>query len=275
RAMRSAVLLLVLASFSFSQTTKSAPSAGGGAETRTAKRMEAGRHDPPALRAFLLDFPKGGDLHNQLSGSIYAENYVLWAAQAKLCIETASLTLVQCKDEAALPPEKKTQRPAADALADTTLYRDMIDAFSMRNHSAARKPGEYQFFDTFPKFGAATQGNTGLMMAEVAHRAALQNEHYVELIFSMDGGIPWQLANQTPWPGDTNQDFVAYRQQLLDAGLLRANDAGRQLLDNAEAQMREHLKCGTPDADAGCSVTLRYIFQVLRAFPKHMVYAQI
>lgn len=275
--MRSAILLLVLAltSLASAQHKKTAVGDKSSAEARTAKRMEAVRNQPPALRAFLLAMPKGGDLHNHLSGSIYAENYILWAAQANLCVDKVTLTFVQCKDESALKPEERTQRTAADALTDTTLYRDLIDAFSMRNHSAARKPGEYQFFDSFVKFGAATNGNTGLMMAEVAHRAALQNEHYVELIFSMDGGTPWQLANKAPWLGDSAQEMTQYRQQLLDAGLLRANDAGKQLLDSAEASMRDKLKCGTADADPGCSVKLRYIFQVLRAFPKNMVYAQI
>ena len=237
--------------------------------------METLRNQPPALRAFLIDMPKGGDLHNHLSGSIYAESYILWAAQAKLCVEKATFTLVTCKDESALSDDKKTQRLASDALTDTTLYRDLIDAFSMRNHNAARKPGEYQFFDAFVKFGAATNGNTGAMLAEVAHRAALQNEHYVETMFGMDGGIPWQLATQIPWMGDSPDEMVKYRQALLDAGLLRANDAGRQMLDAAEADMRSRLKCGTAQADPGCSVTIRYIFQVLRAFPRNMIFAQI
>lgn len=283
--MRTAILLLLLlSSFVSAQSKKAVAGAKDSAEARTAKTMEAARNQPPALRAFLVNLPKGGDLHNHLSGSIYAENYILWALTTKvcpdnkpceddqrvnICVETASLTYVACK------PGDKGQRPASDAITDTTLYRDLIDAFSMRNHSAARKPGEYQFFDSFNKFGAATHGNTGEMMAEVAHRAALQNEHYVELIFSMDAGIPWKLANSVPWRGDTKQEMAAYRQELMDAGLAKANEAGKKLLDQAEAQKNARLKCGTADADAGCAVKLRYIFQVLRAFPKNMIFAQI
>jgi len=277
--MRAAILLFVFLSSLVSAQSKHEPAAKQlsqtSAETRTSARMEAVRNQPPALRAFLVDMPKGGDLHNHLSGSIYAENYILWAAQGRLCVDKASLAYVVCKDESELKPEQRMQRLASDALTDTTLYRELIDAFSMRNHSPARKPGEYQFFDAFNKFGLATNGNTGAMLAEVAHRAALQNEHYVETMFGMDGGIPWQLANQTPWIGDSAEDMAKYRQQLLDAGLLRANDAGRQMLDQAEADMRSRLKCGTAQADAGCTVTIRYIFQVLRAFPKNMIFAQI
>ncbi len=278
-AMRSVLLLLVfLSAFAAAESKHESGAKASGsnsAEARTAKRMEAVRNQPPALRAFLLHMPKGGDLHNHLSGSIYAEYYILWAAEAKLCVNTSTLTYVLCKDESEFKPEQRTMRLASDALTDTTLYRELIDAFSMRNHSPARKPGEYQFFDAFNKFGLATNGNTGAMLAEVAHRAALQNEHYVETMFGMDGGIPWQLANQIPWIGDSPEDLVKYRQALLDGGVLRANDAGRQMLDAAEADMRTRLKCGTAQADPGCSVQIRYIFQVLRAFPRNMVYAQI
>src|SRR3954471_18407094 len=116
--MRAAIVVLLLSSsFLLAETKKPATEAkGASAEVRTAKRMEALRNQPLALRAFLLNMPKGGDLHNHLSGSIYAENYILWAAQAKLCVEKATLTYVTCKDESALLPEKKTQRDAADAL---------------------------------------------------------------------------------------------------------------------------------------------------------------
>ena len=39
------------------------------------------RDDPLALLAFLREMPKGGDLHNHLSGAIYAESYLRWAAE--------------------------------------------------------------------------------------------------------------------------------------------------------------------------------------------------
>src|SRR5437764_2674737 len=99
--MRSAVLLFVLLSLLANAQSAKSVGSSASAEQRTAKRMEAVRNQPPALRAFLLNMPKGGDLHNHLSGSIYAENYILWAAQAKLCVEKATLTYATCKDESA------------------------------------------------------------------------------------------------------------------------------------------------------------------------------
>ena len=55
--------------------------AGDPAEAATARKLAAIRNQPLALEAFLRQMPKGGDLHNHLSGSIYAESYMRWAAR--------------------------------------------------------------------------------------------------------------------------------------------------------------------------------------------------
>ena len=51
--------------------------------------------------------------------------------------------------------------------------------------------------------------------------------------------------------------------------------AARKLTDEAEATRSATLHCGTPQADPGCQVVQRYLFQVLRALPKQIVFAQI
>jgi len=74
---------------------------------------------------------------------------------------------------------------------------------------------------------------------------ALQNEHYLELIYSLDGGVPWALADKTPWHSDA--DLAGYRQRLLDAeGLAESTNKAKAMIDEAEATMRRELKCGTP-----------------------------
>src|SRR5262245_48368545 len=52
----------------------------GEAATTTAAWFEAHRHSPGMLRGFIQRMPKGGDLHNHLSGAVYAESYLAWAA---------------------------------------------------------------------------------------------------------------------------------------------------------------------------------------------------
>ncbi len=37
--------------------------------------------------------PKGGDLHSHLSGAVYAESFLAWAAGDGACVATATLTL--------------------------------------------------------------------------------------------------------------------------------------------------------------------------------------
>src|SRR5437762_2178509 len=68
--------------------------AGDVAEAATARKFAALRTQPLALEAFLREMPKGGDLHNHLSGSIYAESYLRWAAEDQLCLLVATFTIV-------------------------------------------------------------------------------------------------------------------------------------------------------------------------------------
>jgi adenosine deaminase len=272
--LTSYLLSFAIGASAFAQSAKSPSVSKNTPEQRTTNYMESVRNQPPALREFLYRMPKGGDLHNHLTGAVYAESFIQWGASGRLCVELATLAYVAPKQMAGEPAcEEKTQRPATDALRDPGFYAALIDAFSMRNHSPARKPGEYQFFDSFLKFDAAAKPHFGEMVAEVAHRAALQNEHYLELIYSLDGGVAWALADKTPWHSDA--DLAGYRQRLLDAGLEEATVKGKAMLDEAETISRQQLKCGTQTPDPGCDVQVRYIFQVLRAFSKERVFAQM
>src|SRR5205809_2698869 len=121
----SIVLLLALAGVAAEQQ----PGArADGAEAATARRFAAIRTDPLALRAFLREMPKGGDLHNHLSGSIYAESFLRWAVEDNLCVVVATFTI------AAAPCDPAAGKPPASAVvADAALYNEAIDALSMRD----------------------------------------------------------------------------------------------------------------------------------------------
>ena len=149
-------------------------------EQRTARYFESLRKSPPQLLAFLLKMPKGGDLHNHLSGAVYAESYVQWAADGGACVNTATMAL-------SLPPCLAGQVPASAALTNSVLYRQMIDAWSMRNWQLSGQSGHDHFFDTFGKFGVATYNQNGKMIAEVAARAARGHVLYLELMLTPDG----------------------------------------------------------------------------------------
>ena len=52
--------------------------------------------DRAMLRQILQAMPKGGDLHNHLSGSVYAESYLRYAADDGICVDSAKLLITPC-----------------------------------------------------------------------------------------------------------------------------------------------------------------------------------
>src|SRR4030095_3237008 len=78
-------------------------------EQRAARYFESIRRAPPQMLAFLLRMPKGGDLHNHLSGGIYAETFIQWAADKHLCVNqaTGALTRPPCDADKGVPPVSK------------------------------------------------------------------------------------------------------------------------------------------------------------------------
>jgi hypothetical protein len=49
----------------------------------------------------------------------------------------------------------------------------------------------------------------------------------------------------------------------------------REALDRNLAKQQQLLRCGTAEANPGCRVTIRFLYQVLRGLPREMVFAQI
>jgi len=245
-----------------------APEAAGpnrDAAALTAAAFEAVRGDSARLEAFVRAMPKGGDLHSHLSGAIYAESYLAWAAGDGSCVATATLTLVP-------PPCDDAGRPSvASAQADGALRDRLIDAFSTRNYKPAVENGHERFFSTFGRFGLASSGHTGDMLAEVSQRAAEGRVRYLELMHTAGGSSVGRLGAHVGW----EDDWSRLRQRILEGGLRDTLVLAVRAMDRAEAKRDSVLGCGSPEADDGCGVTVRYLYQVLRALPREQVFAQI
>jgi len=209
--------------------------------------------------------PKGGDLHNHLSGAVYAESMVQWASEKGLCI-TATLSLSESPCDSLAH-----QIPVQTAFANPTLYAQIIDAWSMRSWRSSGQNGHDHFFATFGKFGMATSGETGRMLAEVLARAAREHVSYLELMQTLDGNLSRQLGSRAGWDGN----FENTLGRLKAGGIENAVKAGMEAVWSAEAQKDSLLRCGTAQADSGCFVTVRYLYQVLRENPPEEVFAQI
>jgi adenosine deaminase len=235
---------------------------------RTAKYLESVRSHPVELLDFLDRIPKGGDLHHHLTGAVYAESYINYAAEDGDCIDRAAFKI--------LPPPCDPSRgllPASQAISDFLFRNLVIDAWSIRNFhpTAEDRDVRLHFFAAFGKFDLVTNKHWGEMLAEVTHRGGAQNEIYLETMLTPDQGEAIQLGRQIGW----NDDFAVMRSRMLAGGMAKVVADGRKNLDDGEAKMRQVLGCDGAQPDVGCGVTLRYLNQVLRAFPKEQVFAQM
>ena len=238
-------------------------------EQRTERYLQTIRKQPPLLLAFLREMPKGGDLHVHLGGAIYAEDLIDFAASDNLCVDRTSSRLIA-------PPcdscEKYTSKPRiACAYDDHVLYNQIVDAWSMRNWKAGDESGHDHFFATFDKFGLAIDNHVPESFAAAMNRAGRDHLQYVEYMDTADGGAAAGLGMKVGW----DADFARMRQKLLDAGLKDIVSATSKTLTEDVARTQKKLKCSTPEAEIGCNVKARFIYQVLRGIPHEAVFAQI
>ena len=245
------------------------------AELKTARYLDSIRRQPSLLQAFLHDMPKGGDLHNHIDGAIYAEDIIDWAAGDNFCVDRTTSRLIA-------PPcdscEHYTPKPSIRcAYDDHILYNQIIDAWSMRNWRPGDESGHDHFFATFDKFEAAVDNHAAEAIATVINRAAREHVEYIELMHTADRYDAAQLGTRLGWDsgGDNKDDFAKERDKFLAGGLKEIAASASKNLAAAEARAHTELKCGTPDAEPGCNVTVRYLYQVLRGLPQESVFAEI
>lgn len=262
-----AVLSLVLPVLVFAQTTaKKVSATPGTAEQRVVRAYESARSNPLDLEAFLRRMPKGADLHYHEFGGIYAESWIRQGAEDGMCVDLATHAFVKPQ-----PVCGAGQVAAAQALSDQNLYDALVNAFSMRSFvPTPGTSGHDRFFDTFGKFSIISTRHSGEWLDEIASRAAAQNEQYLEIMVTPDFSRTIQIAKETGWRDDLGQ----LRGELLARGLRDDVAVARAEEDAAEASRRMLEHCGTPEEVPACKITIRYIYQILRDFPKEQVFAQ-
>ena len=262
------ILLLCPGLVSAQTAAKKPAGTPGTPEQRAARDYEAARANPLDLEAFLVRMPKGSDLHYHLAGGVYAETWIREAAADGLCVNVSSHALMKPQ-----PICGVDQVPAAQAYSDQNLYNALVDAFSMRGFVPVQGvTGHDRFFDTFGKFSAISlsPSHAGEWLDEAASRAAAQNEQYLEIMVTPTFSHAAQIAKQVGW----REDLTQLREEMLARGLRDEVAVAHAEQDSAEASRRAIEHCGTLQETPGCKVTIRYIYQVLRSFPKEQVLAQ-
>jgi adenosine deaminase len=269
-------LLFILPASAIAQSiAKSVLTSTSVREQRTARALESARANPLHLRTFLVRMPKGADLHNHLGGAVYAESWIRAGAEDNLCVDLTKLSFVRAETVIqAKPPQivcGEGRVLASKAYADQHLYDALIDAFSMRSFvPSTGVSGHDHFFGAFSKFSGTAARHGGEWLDEVASRAASQNEQYLELMETPDFSSTALIAKELGW----REDLSAFRDELLARGLRDDVDIARAHFDQDEALRREREHCAQPNEASACGVQIRYLYQVLRGFPKEQVFAQ-
>lgn len=238
--------------------------------TGVSAKFDSIKNNDIALRQFIQDMPKGGDLHNHLFGAVYAESWIKWAEEDGLCLDKAELAIrFPGADGCGANPTVK------DALnGNQVLRNEVIDNFSMRDFVPyAGWSGHDQFFATFFDM-AALPSRFGDMVAETANLAGEQHVEYLELLHTMElfETILPMVAN-APMTGDAKTDYQTLMNGKFGAALPDMVARARRDIDKAEARKNELLACGTEQAKPGCDVTVRYLNQPVRTLPLAAVYA--
>jgi adenosine deaminase/adenosine deaminase CECR1 len=215
------------------------------------------------LSLFFTMMPKGGDLHNHYSGSIYAEQYLEWVDKQGYCIDKESSRIVT--DKAKRTPNCVS---AQELAVDNSAVRTLLQRWSVKdfyNHSGLQTPPDHTFFETFGYFNdvASTNGNDGLKTLK--QRAIDENLSYIETVYeiapiTLDPDFDKSLKDDSTLP------------QQLDAYLkkLEANPSFNKGVQDYISSLETNT-AGIDDEN----FTMRYQPFVLRFLSPSMVFAQM
>ncbi|MGM0610179.1 MAG: adenosine deaminase family protein [Thermodesulfobacteriota bacterium] len=226
--------------------------------------QDAHKADPVRLRTFLADMPKGADLHHHLSGTIYAEDYVRWAAKAGLCLDKENEYTISA------PPCRDGKVPAEKALSDANLWNNALNSFSTRDRrNDSFMWGHDHFFAAFDKFDKAEI--RGAMLAEAARMAARDNVMYVETLLTLFPDDLYKIAQNIKKPLAQRDLEKAYL-TLAEADLFDSKHVAEvnEKIAAFEKERSRILKDGP-----GSNVEIRYINEAIRVLPREIVFAQI
>jgi adenosine deaminase len=147
--------------------------------------LAAIRGNKAQLQYFFSQMPKGGDLHNHLTGSVYAETYFNIAVNEQLYLDTQTYRLYR-QDDSSIPSHRIHLGPNMSDLQSIRVQ--CIDHWSVRNYGFVGEtlPPDEFFFGTFGIFSEANSSveNNITLLKELRERAAHENVSYLEIMFT-------------------------------------------------------------------------------------------
>lgn len=221
------------------------------------------------LRMFLQAMPKGGDLHNHLGGSVYAEDFLDAAAGRGMCADE--------KVERIVPPPCPPQRTIADmAEKQPFAYAQLVDSLSTRGYQrgvgANDVSGHTQFFSSFDKFGPAYTADIGRWIAVARASAARNQVGYVELMHDPRVLVEYAMAGGDE-PLDQAGLGAMYAREIKAVEPLLGKAMAE--LDREEADAGRQLACNTARAQPGCDVAIHYLTFAWRGMAPAIAYRSL
>ncbi|MFD9487814.1 hypothetical protein ACFWBX_28355 [Streptomyces sp. NPDC059991] len=242
--------------------------------THPPPHLASATRTPAGLARLLRDLPKGGDLHHHLGGAVRAESLIGYAARDRKCVDATTYVVTPGPQ-----PCGPGQRPAQDATRPGPFRREVVRAWSMRGFvlppDGDPQPGHDHFFATFGKFAGAEAGHDADMLAEVARDAARERTTYVETLVTVAAEPLRRLVDRVH-PADPGPSGLAeFRDALTrDPRFQEIVQQAAAAYDQSFTDYRKLLGCDRAPAPRGCSVVIRFDYQVGRAQAARHVFAQ-
>lgn len=223
------------------------------------------KKDPQALRIFLLQMPKGGELHYHWDGSSYPENMAYDIRNSGFCYN-ASILGVDSDNKFC---DKSDQ--LSDLADNATLYQNIVNNWSLTTNYTNRIETNQHFFQFFLGTEPVVAKYSGAMLADEIQRAANQHEDYMEMVYILD--VPQmillgQQLNFTP-------NFTKLNAEVNQTGISSLVDDINTATTHDYKKAYQNMHCGTKMAQTGCQVKVRFLFSALRSFPPATVFAQL
>lgn len=226
-----------------------------GGEKEAAQAFQRALRSDPQLIAFLKEMPKGADLHNHVSGAIFAENYIESAAKNGLWFDKSTNAFTADGGPGRI---KAFDLISSDSVGDIDSPLNVfLRTVSMRGWNPA-VDGHDLFFATFTHLGAPSY-TTEDALVEVIRRAKAQNEQYMELMTGVGTSEASRaLMRDLPAVEDLASAFKAVEPRLAPyVAAVKSN------LDRRDALLAQRL--GTPSpTKLAAPFGIRYIIQLNR-----------
>ena len=235
-------------------------------EQAASDRYDAILGKPADLAAFLKAVPKGGDLHNHLTGAVYAETLLDLAKADGDCVNTSTFSVV-------FPSGcNANTQPAPTSGA---FFDQIVRAWSMKDFVPGAQTGRQHFFATFGKFGVVAGAHRDENLGDLLKRAADENQLYVETMFNLGKNVSTLAAKLWTTPV-TAADIPAFYDMLIADPTFAAQVlADAKVVDDAAAAYKSKLGCSSASPPAACKVGMRFVAQVARTGALDGVFGQL